>query len=336
MLNKKDTVCAALLRELTGGTLPPGEFIPSRNQLMRRFHCSRTVIERAVAELTNLGYLSGRQGKGTIVTSPENAPGKIRKINVVSPYEAKSFRSPFSCLLLDAADLTMPIETIASDRADGECETLCLLDSVSVFINPGFEQLPLMNYLKSRRIPLIVINREFNGFNRICTDVISGFKEGLKLLMTADDSRLSLISRTPSLNYPYQEQRLRCFYQVCAEYNLNVSPDSTLTAPFTEPQNDIAAAGKLFRNLPARICVLNSDLLLPLLQYAQNLRLQPGRDFQLLAFEYSANAAGIPGITMIRQRYDLFYQELLRFLDLCQKPGFKEFISVIPPEVIIN
>ena len=55
MLSKKDIVVSALHQEILSGKYACGTKIPSRTQLMRRFHCSRTVIERAVEELTAAG-----------------------------------------------------------------------------------------------------------------------------------------------------------------------------------------------------------------------------------------------------------------------------------------
>ena len=137
----------------------------------------------------------------------------------------------------------------------------------------------------------------------------------------------------PATAYPYQALRLLAFYRVCAERSIAISGENTLLAPFEKPEKDIAAAEKLFRHLPAKICVMNSDLLLPLLKFTAANGLFPGKDFHLLAFEYSPGAAGMPGIFMIRQRYDIFYSELIRFMELRSKMDFSSFVSVIPPEV---
>ncbi len=334
MLSKKNIVLKTLLDELNTEKLQPGEFIPSRNQLMRRFHCSRTVIECAVAELTAMGLLCGKQGKGTFVRmKPVHPAMDIRKVNVVSSYDAKSFRSPFSCLLLNPELMPMPVEVIPSGRAEEECETLCQSDAVTVYINPGYEQLSVMNFLKKRNIPQILINREFDGFDRIYTDTFSGFMEGLKKLDLLNDSPLALIALEPELSIPYQMPRLLAFYRALAERKLPPVPGNTVFIRRSEIKKGLEAAKKLFSSLPAKIAVVNSDLTAPVIDLARSLGLVAGKDYHLLAFEYLSFINGIPGVIMIRQRYDLFFEELKRFLEVCNTPGRPCFISRIPPEI---
>ena len=334
MLSKKDIVAEALLREIREGKILPGDFSPSRSQLMRRFRCSRTVIEGAVAELTALGYLSGRQGKGTSVNFHREHPGKVKRISVVSPYDAKSFQSPFTCLLLNSGELELPVKMIGVEHADAEFSSLCDPENVTIFINPGYELLPLMECLRARRRPLLVVNREYDGFDRVYTDMLAGFREGLAWLEPLSDTPLSLISRTAQLRYPYQAPRMLAFYRACAEMNLPLPEERCLIAPFAHIGREMLRAEKLFDRLPAKLCILNSDLLLPLMEFASAAGLRPGREFHLLAFEYSSSAANIPGIAMIRQRYDLFYRELLRFLRVCDQPDRPPFIRAIPPEIM--
>lgn len=334
MLSKKNTVLKILLDELNTGKLHPGEFIPSRNQLMRRFHCSRTVIESAIAGLTAMGLLAGRQGKGTFVRMKPSHPAMdIRKVNVVSPYDAKSFRSPLSCLLLNPELMPMPVEMIPVERAEAECETLCQSDAVTIHINPGYEQLSLMNFLKSRHIPQLLVNREFDGFDRIYTDTYSGFMSGLKMLDPAGDSPLALIALEPELVIPYQTPRLLAFYRALTGSGIPLSAANTVFIRRAEIEKGLEAAKKLFSSLPAKIAVINSDLTAPVMNLARSLNLAPGRDYHLLAFEYLSAIDGVPGVVMLRQRYDLFFEELKRFLGICNQPGRPCFISQIPPEV---
>ena len=334
MLSKKDIVLKTLLDELNSGKLQPGDFIPSRNQLMRRFHCSRTVIEKAVARLTEMGRLAGRQGKGTIVRqAPEDQMQNIRRVNVISPYDAKSFRSPFSCLLLNPELMPVPVEMIPVGRAEAECENLCQSDALTVFINPGYGQLAVMNFLKSRQIPQLLINREFDGFDRIYTDTLSGFRQGLEKLNALSDAPLSLIALEPELQIPYQTPRLLSFYRALTESRTPFIPENTVFISQADIENGLKAAEKIFTRLPAKIAVVNSDLILPVINLAGTYGLVAGKDYYLLAFEYLTAVCNMPGVVMIRQRYDIFFEELKRFLALCNTPGRPVFISAVPPEI---
>ena len=337
MLKKKVIVLSALEKDIADGTIAPGEMIPSRAQLMRRFHCSRSVVERAVADLTARGILTGKQGKGTFVSvahETENIP--IRKIYAVSSYYVRSFNQKITCLLLDSNDLGLPVEFIPSDRADAECETLCQSDALVLFINPDYEQLPLMHYLKSRHIPLLLINREFDGFNRICTDCLSGFRAGLAVLDNIPGAPLAVIGRECMIKYPYQASRLVNFFRACAENGIRIPEENFLISQFDDPDEEIREAERLFSDRPARIAVLNSDLTEPLVNFAVSKDLQPGKDFHLLAFEYRDPLADTPGIIMIRQRYDAFYDELKRFIPEYSKHYSGDFQLFVEPEIIVN
>ena len=337
MLNKKMTVAAALEQDIADGRLLPGDMIPSRAQLMRRFHCSRSVVERAISDMTERGLLAGRQGKGTFVLSSCAAQKyPIRRVYAVSSYYAKGFKQSFTCLLLDSRDLGLPVEFIPLDRADAECETLCQEDALIVFINPDYEQLPLMHYLKSRHIQLLVINREFDGFNRIVTDIFSGFLDGLEYLESLPGETVSVIGREMQLKYPYQIFRQMYFFRACAEKKMQVNRENVLFLPFKNVAKEITAAEQIFKHLPARIAILNSDLIEPLINFATARGLVPGRDFFVLGFEYLAPVADIPGIAMLRQKYDDFYDKLKEFIaaggNNCDEP----FVLTIPPELIIS
>lgn len=337
MLNKKTMVAAALEKDIGHGIILPGEMIPSRAQLMRRFNCSRTVVERAVAELTLRGVLAGKQGKGTFVTGagiPQNIV-PIQRIFAISSYYAKSFRQPFTCLLLDSSDLGLPVEFIPNDRADAEAERLCQPDALNIFINSGYEELPVMHYLKSRHIPMLVINREFDGFDRIYTDILAGFRAGVEFLENSSDAPLYVIGRTAQLKYPYQSFRQMNFFRACAEHSVTVYPENIFILPFENIAEDMKTLRNVFRRSPCRVAVLNSDLSQPVIDLAVAENREPGKDFFMLGFEYLADLADIPGVAMIRQKYDVFYEELKSFIANYGKCEYASLNSAIPPELIV-
>lgn len=336
MLNKKTVVLNTLLREIHSGELSVGGYIPSRRQLMRRFQCSRTVVERAVAELTAMGFLAGYQGKGTVICA-SGKPGKavIRKINVVAAYDAKSFRQSLACLLVNSSEFCVPVEFIPIENAEAEVNTLCQSDTLNVYINPGYNLLPLMNYLKDRNIPQLLVNREFDGFDRIYTEPAASFRQGLHFLQSCSDAPLAVISGEPGIKYPYQSLRMLNFYRVCCEAGITVAPENNFILPFADPEKNIAAVEKILRNRGVKIVVLNSEFSLPLVKFASARGLESGKDYHVLAFEYILALANIPGIAMIRQQYDVFYEELKRYMDIITYKRNRSFVSEVPAELIL-
>jgi GntR family transcriptional regulator len=61
------TISEKLLAEIDDGTYPPGEQLPSENQLMARFDVSRITIRRAIANLSNQGLVDAYRGRGVFV-----------------------------------------------------------------------------------------------------------------------------------------------------------------------------------------------------------------------------------------------------------------------------
>jgi GntR family transcriptional regulator len=57
-----------LKKEIEEESFVKGDIFPCEKDLMNIFEVSRTTVRQAIADLTNLGYLRGERGVGTIVT----------------------------------------------------------------------------------------------------------------------------------------------------------------------------------------------------------------------------------------------------------------------------
>lgn len=60
-----------LKKEIDAGTYAPNKTIPSETELSQIYNVSRITVRRAVEELSDSGYLTKRQGKGTYVNPPK-------------------------------------------------------------------------------------------------------------------------------------------------------------------------------------------------------------------------------------------------------------------------
>ncbi len=58
---------ADLKREIKNGNYQPGSFLPTEAEMEKVFGVSRTTVRKAISMLTQEGYLSVRQGRGTEV-----------------------------------------------------------------------------------------------------------------------------------------------------------------------------------------------------------------------------------------------------------------------------
>jgi len=63
-------IAETLARQIAEGDYPPGERLPSEQELAQRFGVSRMTVRKAIAELLRQGLVIAQQGKGTFVTGP--------------------------------------------------------------------------------------------------------------------------------------------------------------------------------------------------------------------------------------------------------------------------
>lgn len=60
-------VMAEIQSDIQKGIYPPGSKIPSEAEISQLYAVSRVTVRRAIEELSGMGYLTSRQGKGTFV-----------------------------------------------------------------------------------------------------------------------------------------------------------------------------------------------------------------------------------------------------------------------------
>ena len=65
-----DRLAALLAAQVEGGSLRPGDRLPSEQQLAESHGVSRTVVREAVHQLKSRGMLTSRQGSGVFVAAP--------------------------------------------------------------------------------------------------------------------------------------------------------------------------------------------------------------------------------------------------------------------------
>jgi len=62
-------------KKIVDNKFKKGELLPSENELARVYNTSRTTVRLALIELSNMGYISRHQGKGSIVAEARRALG---------------------------------------------------------------------------------------------------------------------------------------------------------------------------------------------------------------------------------------------------------------------
>ncbi|MDQ3937381.1 MAG: FadR family transcriptional regulator [Chloroflexota bacterium] len=101
-----------LIQRILQGDFPPGESLPSEEELGRQFDVSRPVVREAVKELSLLGMVASRQGRPTRVAAP-------RAWNHFAPrlVLARSKLGAVDNVLLELLELRRLVETGAAGLA---------------------------------------------------------------------------------------------------------------------------------------------------------------------------------------------------------------------------
>lgn len=71
-----EEIADAIRREITTGTVKPGDRLPTKKELAARFDCSIQPVDAALGTLEHEGLIVRRQGKGIYVAEPKPARGR--------------------------------------------------------------------------------------------------------------------------------------------------------------------------------------------------------------------------------------------------------------------
>jgi GntR family histidine utilization transcriptional repressor len=95
----------ALEKPILSGAWPPGHRVPSEEQLVRRYRCSRMTVNRAMSELAASGLIVRRRRAGTFVALPlsQKSVLRIQNIPVDLAKEGRAYRFELRSRRLGAA-----------------------------------------------------------------------------------------------------------------------------------------------------------------------------------------------------------------------------------------
>ncbi len=335
MISKSSILENRLLQEIGSGKYPPGAAIPSRNALARKFSCSRTTVEQAVSSLVRSGIVVCRRGSGTRVLSKSPGAHRIVRLCVVAE---PGIRTQGAFPLFSADVFGVPVEWIRSSAVCENLERMSVPGSAVIWMMPGEEQLFFMNFLREKGVPQLLYNRQYLNYDFVCTDALSGIREGLAWLLIEAGRDIAFVSRKASTDRPYLHPRIIAFYELCAELGAKLAPQDLFSREFADIPSGIREVGAaLFgaeRKSPRGIFVMSVDLAMPLVICSQNYGLTAGKDFRMLTFDEEAGLRNIPGIAMMRQQYNLFYPEILHWLSLRSSGSAEPFHSVVKTELM--
>lgn len=316
-MNKSHLLQNMILSEIRTGHLKPGDPILSRNQLCKKYNCSRNTVERAIQALKERGCLASNQGGRTYVHSLNADNGKIRELFIIScSFPELSDRSLREIFFPEIGP-EIAVHRLREHEVLKQMDSLSTNGSAAIWTMPGIESIALMEHLEQRGIPQLLINRIYKNFNYASTDTKSSIREGLSWLLIEAGRDIALVSPNAALTIPFISERLIAFYECSAELGAKLRSDTIFMRPFKDIPTEMSEVGnRLFaaKHPPRGIVVLHSALTLPLVTCARLYGMIPGKDFFLLSYDMIPELAKYGGVAMMIQQYEKMYRESQRWL----------------------
>lgn len=330
-----------ILNEICSGRWKPGEPIPSRNQLCRKYKCSRNTVERAVTVLKQRGCLVSNQGGATRVALQTMRPSahSLSDLFVVSGTLHEHSERAIRELFFPDLESSINVRAIRENDLLRYIDTVSRPGSAMIWVTPGVGSLWIMAHLERANVPQLLINRNYLHYNFAGTDTSASILKGLEWLRNAAGSSCALVSGSADLSAPYLSERLIAFYEAAARLNMTPHADRILVMPILDLPAQVSEIGqRLFADCssPVGIVVLDSRLTVPLVTVGHMYGKTPGKDYYMLTYDFHPELCKYDGIGMLRQQNEKLYLESQRWL----REGYAErrevFRSAIPAELIVK
>ena len=322
------------------GRWKPGDPIPSRNQLCRKYKCSRNTVERAITALKVRGCLVSNQGGSTRVAAQtrRKSPQGPSELFIVSGTLHEHSERSIRELFFPDLESGYNVRSIRENDLLRHIDTISRPGSAVIWVTPAISSLWLMAYLERANVPQLLINRCYLHYNFAGTDTALSIRTGLEWLRKSAGRDCALISGCADLSMPYLAERLIAFYEAAAGLEMTPCGERIQVKPIHDlPAQVSEIGGRIFtgERVPRGIVILDSRLTVPLVTVGHLYGKAPGRDYFLLTYDFHPELCKYDGIGMLRQQNEKLYLESQRWL----REGYAEkhsvFRSSIPAELIV-
>lgn len=317
-MRKSEIIRNKILAELLEQGLQPGDPIPSRHRLCRKFNCSRTTVEHAIAKLTDSGFLTSRQGSGTFLRNLKEVRGIEKLYVALETVTNDSFSGGnLAEMLFSGVKPDFNVTGITVPEISARLHEICRPGCAVLWLTPSMSSIHLMDYLDHAGIPQLLINRKYKHYDYAVTDAEASVREGLSWLMIEGGRDITLIAEEADISHPYRYDRILAFFKTAIELGAHLSPDSVLIRNFRNIPEEISEiANKIFHTpSPAKaVFIIGASVSLPFVTAAASLNIAAGFDYKLLCFDTIKDLKNRPGIAMLEQQWNQLYYETLRWI----------------------
>jgi DNA-binding GntR family transcriptional regulator len=175
-----------LRKHITEGVYQAGDLLPSENELCQLYGMTRPTVRQSLGMLANEGYITKRQGKGSIV---HHLPMDIGILSVSGTTSAVGNRNLKTSIIVKPAILKWPsgfMFALSELEQESGCfymERLRFLDEVPIFYD--------ITYIANINLPRIT-SRQFE--NRSLFKIL---RDNYRIEIRGGEQRLKAIKATP-------------------------------------------------------------------------------------------------------------------------------------------
>lgn len=338
MIRKTTSIEDYILKKIESGELSVGEKLPSQNMLTRRFDCSRDTVVRALAKLQEGGYIVQRRGKGTFVNSAEQSR-KVKEIIIISESIDKIKNNPFflNMVFLETGDIPTSFKTVQNVL---ECsESIFRPGQAVIWSCPSPHLLILMEHLRRRGFPQLLINRDYGQFDTIFTSPEESMRKGISWLLIEGGRDMAFVSEESDITLPYIQERMLAFYETCFSLRANLLPDFIFKLDLKNFFAGIENIGRMLFDrpkVPGSIFVMTHYLVTPLLMCATRYGKKLGKDFCMLSFDEVPELEGRKGFAVLKQPLPLFRHETENWIRQLDTEPQKPFRRQLKCDLIVQ
>jgi DNA-binding LacI/PurR family transcriptional regulator len=212
--------------------LPAHTKLPSRKELCLRFHCTRTIVDRAIGELINTGHLYAHQGSGTYVA--ENEINRLRVSRTWALIVPDVMYSLYTAILRGVGDVAHKNDiSVQIYNTDNKVliQHEIIKRAVAANIN-GFIVVPAISiepqhetflFLSARKIPFVFCNRGIDTVPEtplVSTNWFYGGYYATRHLLQKNYRRPAIISH---LHYRVSIERMQGYFAAIMEAGLKLN-----------------------------------------------------------------------------------------------------------------
>jgi len=190
-----------IVAQIGRGDLKPGDRLPSRPELERRFRCARATVDKALGALKSDGLIRTEFGRGTFVAERRPRKTGTGRAVVVIPRKSPEIKNDiyvFSIYRelargLSGRDRGTHLTVEEPHTPAGPDAEALRTASVVYWVRPSPGAASMLRFLADEGVPQVLLNRDYGEYPCVCTDAAGGQRAAVARLAKLGHRRIGYV-----------------------------------------------------------------------------------------------------------------------------------------------